>query len=871
MVNSESKGEDQRFTAAHRTMAVHSTTVCSSCGNQLDPAGDCQVCLLRLGISQPGQRDDRGSDGLPTVEELNAQFPQLEIQRLVGRGGMGAIFQARQTALDRDVALKLIAREFSADAAFVERFEREAKALAKLSHPHIVTVYDFGHTPDGIAYLIMEFVDGINLREAIAGGNVGPDEALQVVSTICDALEYAHSKGVVHRDIKPENILLGEDGTLKVVDFGIAKIFDESVRSPTLTGTRQLLGSLHYMAPEHMDAPDQVDHRVDLYALGVVFYELLTGQLPLGRYEAPSRVHNGVDRRLDAIVLKTLHRRPELRYQRAAELGSDIHEVMTSPQDGALPVTPPLDETPPAAADKSQPCSVPFSCKALGGFAEAVGIVTARSDMLCIEFRIRDAFVGSVKSDRQVVEIPRQQLTRLDFSPGLFRSKLVLSADSISALGSLPGAETGSVTLNTKRKDNEYARQIVRSSGFDGPSSAAPRTVARSAEPVSVSPDGDEKRIFFALLMILCGLLNGAGLAITVTILGRIIMDDIPLIASTIGMAVVVGPLALLQFLTGVANLFTRPRALSLAAAVASMLPLTPVWIVSFPTGAWAYRWLTRDASQNHQTLGPTTRFLLGEARWTETAGWLRAAGGVLVLAAAAIVAFGFYPARMRYRIVDPNQQRGELHRAIAARLEACPGLQQIGYDYALKPTYLTVKTWRRFGHRVEDLLSVQTTPQLVWLSTEPADASPVATSAGRTTSDEPPQRTFPVVSGLTTYALRTVEHRLGTAVCAVDVPFELSSNFVSRVSMVKGDDPASLLIELTHEGREELAAQLQGESAGGLGLVVGGLVEGLAERDSISHKQILFQLSPASGLTANGIAAGIRGPDLPSPLELLD
>jgi serine/threonine protein kinase len=151
--------------------------------------------LLQLGISHTGNDEAQpGDTTLPSLEELNAQFPQLEITRLIGPGGMGAIYHARQTALDRDVALKLIAKEVSPDAAFVERFEREAKTLAKLSHPNIVTIFDYGHTPDGTAYLILEYVDGINLREAISSGNVGSDEALEVVSTICGALEYAHSK-----------------------------------------------------------------------------------------------------------------------------------------------------------------------------------------------------------------------------------------------------------------------------------------------------------------------------------------------------------------------------------------------------------------------------------------------------------------------------------------------------------------------------------------------------------------------------------------------------------------------------------------------------------------------------------------------------
>ncbi len=388
---------------------------CPKCGNELALSGECTACLLQLGISVISDAPLAETTALPSLEALNVQFPQLEITRLIGQGGMGAIYHARQTALERDVALKLIRKEVSSDAAFGERFEREAKTLAKLSHPHIVTIFDFGRTPDGIAYLIMEYVDGINLREAIESGGIGSDEALEVVSTICGALKYAHAKGVVHRDIKPENILLGEDGSLKVVDFGIAKIIDASVRTPTLTATRQVLGSLHYLAPEHLESPAEVDHRVDLYALGVVFYELLTGQLPLGRFESPSAVHEGLDPRLDRVVLKTLSRKPAQRYQTAAELAAELGEIRATSEEPAVKVE--FDDGQERTSTKSRSISVPFTCDALGGFAEAVGVIHARTDLLSFEFRIRDSIWGHVKSSTHLVEIPRDRLTRLEYAP----------------------------------------------------------------------------------------------------------------------------------------------------------------------------------------------------------------------------------------------------------------------------------------------------------------------------------------------------------------------------------------------------------------------------------------------------------------------
>ena len=194
---------------------------------------------------------------------------------------MGAVYKVRQRMLDRVVALKILPLEISRDPTFAERFTREARALAKLTHPSIVTVYEFGEM-DGLYYLLMEFVDGVNLRQAIQAESLGPAEALAVISQICGALQYAHDEGVVHRDIKPENVLLDTRGQVKIADFGLAKLLGLSPIEVTLTATHQVMGTFHYMAPEQLERPLEVDHRADIYSLGVVFYELLTGELPLG-------------------------------------------------------------------------------------------------------------------------------------------------------------------------------------------------------------------------------------------------------------------------------------------------------------------------------------------------------------------------------------------------------------------------------------------------------------------------------------------------------------------------------------------------------------------------------------------------------------
>src|ERR1039458_3980731 len=213
---------------------------CPECGKPVGPnalQGLCPECMMKVGLgsevqSGPGRAGavppGKGRPFLaPAVAELAPMFPQLEILSLIGQGGMGAVYQARQKELDRIVALKILPPGIGQDAAFAERFTREAKALAKLNHPGIVTLYEFGRA-DGLFYFLMEYVDGVSLRQLLNAGRVSPREALAIVPQICDALQYAHDQGIVHRDIKPENILLDRRGRVKVADFGLAKLIGSS-------------------------------------------------------------------------------------------------------------------------------------------------------------------------------------------------------------------------------------------------------------------------------------------------------------------------------------------------------------------------------------------------------------------------------------------------------------------------------------------------------------------------------------------------------------------------------------------------------------------------------------------------------------------
>jgi serine/threonine protein kinase len=309
--------------------------LCTRCGAAL-PAGDepCPRCLIALGRAQQ-ESDSEGESRVTTgsakrrptapLEDIAARFPELEVLALVGEGGMGAVYKARQANIDRLVALKVLAFDPIDHPSFAERFRREARVLARLDHPNVVKLFDFGER-DGLFFLLLEFVDGTNLRALLREGLLEPRQALAIVPQICEALQFAHDEGVVHRDIKPENVLIDAKGRVKIADFGLAKLVHADLRDASLTEVGQVMGTPAYMAPEQLRGDAGVDHRADIFSLGVVFYEMLTGNLPRGNFELPSKTIR-VDVKLDEIVLKALELTPELRYQHAIEVKTDVEGV----------------------------------------------------------------------------------------------------------------------------------------------------------------------------------------------------------------------------------------------------------------------------------------------------------------------------------------------------------------------------------------------------------------------------------------------------------------------------------------------------------------------------------------------------------------
>lgn len=493
------------------------SNVCPDCGHTLTNGGLCSRCLLRLGKNN-GEAPSLGGKRSPAettphlplgsfpLTEIARLFPQYEILELIGRGGMGTVYKARQVSLDRLVAIKLI-EETEVDPTFAERFSREAKALARLSNPNIVTVHDFGQIGAKF-YLVMEYVEGMNLRQAIDLYAFEPTDALRIVEQVCQALQYAHSRGVVHRDIKPENILLTEEGTAKIADFGLAKLLDANQPQVSLTATRQVMGTLAYMAPEQIEGAASVDHRADIYSLGVVFYELLTGHLPLGRFDPPSHSLNSIDKRIDPVVMKSLSRHPRDRYQAAADLASDVANLSSTNIDAesvsydalnAYAATAPAKDATAyygAAADKQfssadLEMSIPFKVKDLHlGFATAVGVVHGGENMLRIEWKVRDNLFNVIESKLHSIEVPFSALSKLQLRDYGVALRLRIKTRSLETLGSLPQKEPCTATLTIARADAEelrwwierqqqmypekfeYGGVMGKSSGFENPLNA---------------------------------------------------------------------------------------------------------------------------------------------------------------------------------------------------------------------------------------------------------------------------------------------------------------------------------------------------------------------------------------------------------------
>lgn len=275
----------------------------------------------------------------PEIAQLAPLFPGYEIELLIATGGMGAVYRAVQKSLDRTVAIKILPDELSKDAAFCAGFEAEAKAMARLNHPNLIGVYDFGEI-NGMLFIIMEYVPGKSLFHSANGIAIDQGEVIRLVTGICNGLAHAHEHGIIHRDIKPSNILLDLNAQPKIGDFGLARPMDRQVEEG-----EEIFGTPHYTAPEVVTPPHTVDYRADIFSVGVMLHELLTGRLPADdRRTASAIIH--CDPRFDAIVRRATNPQPEARYSSASEIAHDLHEIATTAGPRVLQTNAPLRQIP---------------------------------------------------------------------------------------------------------------------------------------------------------------------------------------------------------------------------------------------------------------------------------------------------------------------------------------------------------------------------------------------------------------------------------------------------------------------------------------------------------------------------------------------
>ena len=816
---------------------------CSRCASVLSPDGNCPVCLLKLAIDYEGA--DWVCDNPETMDTLSAQFPQYRIQRVIGRGGMGTIYQAKQVSLDRDVALKVIDRSICSDASFQDRFEREARALAILNHPNIVTGYDYGRTADGLAYLVMEFVHGLNLREAMQAMPIDVPSAIRIIRELSEALRFAHSKGIIHRDIKPENVLLSDGDQVKLADFGIAKILNQR-DGRKITATRQILGTAHYLAPEQWESPDDVDHRIDIYALGVMLYELLTKQLPIGNFEPPSHINPHVDRSLDEVVMKAMHRRPSARYPTVEAFQAALAGI--APVASEQPVAP---NAPLQSHEDHAVTYVSFRLESYGGLVVVNGTLQVHPAGLRIEYFSRDALTGQIRSALKTIEADWNDLMQVQYKPGFLNAKLRLVSKSVSLFAEFPENEAGSIALTILYRDKPQAEvAMTRIRNY------CPRLAQGFTKPQARDP---EPHLNVVAMLIMFGILNiGLWMTIQMGIVNSDMSNHWKEIGSVIN-AFCLFPVGIAQLVCGMIYGIQGNCRAGLLGAIASSVPLSPLIFASLPFSFWARKQIQGNhpqalsvSQENSPAWGLTTTIFRIESRYAKWIALLETVVEILLFIGFVAWLFGGYPTVQPMRVVgeaDPEQLRS----LVAARLSDMPSTT-IAID---DPQRISIRCWRYQRDGAIDRLAIADAPELVVFGDRttsiPSEQAPIFVPSGR---------------GLLPGNV-VVRESAGNREILVTQRIPISNSWVAAVDILgKG----KLEVTWSREGNARLQEILgQYSNRPTVGLKIDGWIEAFSESDPDGGKSMRFQWLYDSKHSATGVRAALRGPVMPVEFEPLN
>jgi hypothetical protein len=618
---------------------------------------------------------------------------------------------------------------------------------------------------------------------------------------------------------------------------------------------------VHYLAPEQLESPDEVDHRIDIYAIGVMLYELLTGKLPVGNFEPPSHINPAVDPQIDDIILKALQRRPTSRFQSVDELKSAILGASASPASRS-------DSAPAigaATATGPKAINVPFHCEAMQGFSVVHGSMQVHAEGIRIEYRSQDSIFGGWRSRLKTIDAPWDRLTRVEYRPGILNGTMHLMGDSFGLFANFPTNESGSIALKVKHQYASLAESAMQRIQLLRPHLAASAERQRSTRI--------HANLSIAVTLVLFSILNAGILAVAQTALATSDLVTVWKAMGAVALSVCIGPVLVTQLVCGLLYLTTGAIRVAQLGAFVSMLPLTPLVVVSFPFGAWVRHLLgatsndvsTYRAAAAKPGWGLTTTIFQIESRHARWVATLETILEVALLIGFGVWVLGYYPHTQRFRIVGDTSVLAT-QSFIAARLDDIPP-EQITIDDSQR---LSIRCWRNQKASILERLAITETPTLVILSTEsgPDDETGPEDTQPPSSKDLTIVGFVPAVEGSWPAQVVRRETNAGLELEASQ-EVSLPSDWIASVESKRSRE---LVITWSREGGNQMRSLMNDRSTKPIfALKVDGWLEAVAADAAIEDKRVRFNwLSDTKRSTAS-VQAALRGPSAPVHFDPLN